>query len=140
MTTLLLSLLFLCVTTPYIYAQQTSPHDTIQTHLLETVVVRAPREPDYKRGVIPAQQLSGQELKALSAFSIADALRSFSGVQVKDFGGVGGLKTVNIRSMGTHHVGIFYDGVELSNGGRSCRNNPTIGRKFANTFFDIKGD
>ena len=115
MTTLIFSLILLCAATPYIYGQQYTSPDSVSTHYLETVVVRAPREPDYKRGVIPAQQLSGQELKALSAFSIADALRSFSGVQVKDFGGVGGLKTVNIRSMGTHHVGIFYDGVELSN-------------------------
>lgn len=42
-------------------------------------------------------------------------MRYFSGVQVKDYGGIGGLKTVNIRSMGSHHVGIFYDGIELGN-------------------------
>lgn len=29
--------------------------------------------------------------------------------------GIGGLKTVNIRSMGSHHVGVFYDGIELGN-------------------------
>lgn len=28
---------------------------------------------------------------------------------------MGGLKTVNIRSMGTNHVGVFYDGIELGN-------------------------
>lgn len=39
----------------------------------------------------------------------------FSGIQIKDYGGVGGLKTVNIRSMGTNHVGVFYDGIELGN-------------------------
>lgn len=36
-------------------------------------------------------------------------------MQIKDYGGVGGLKTVNIRSMGTNHVGVFYDGIELGN-------------------------
>lgn len=46
---------------------------------------------------------------------MADALRYFSGIQIKDYGGVGGLKTVNIRSMGTNHVGVFYDGIELGN-------------------------
>lgn len=25
------------------------------------------------------------------------------------------MKTVNIRSMGTNHVGVFYDGIELGN-------------------------
>ena len=34
---------------------------------------------------------------------------------MKDYGGVGGIKTVNIRSMGTNHTGVVYDGVELGN-------------------------
>ena len=65
--------------------------------------------------VIPAQRLVGEELQRLNSNSIADALRYFSGVQVKDYGGVGGIKTVNIRSMGTNHTGVVYDGVELGN-------------------------
>lgn len=67
------------------------------------------------REVIPAQKLSRVELEALNSFSVADAIRYFSGVQVKDYGGIGGLKTVNIRSLGTHHVGVFYDGIQLGN-------------------------
>lgn len=65
--------------------------------------------------IIPVQTLNGEELRRLNSNSIADALRYFSGVQVKDYGGVGGLKTVNIRSMGTNHTGVVYDGVELGN-------------------------
>lgn len=65
--------------------------------------------------VIPVQKLSGEQLKNLSSFSVADAIRYFSGVQLKDYGGIGGLKTVNVRSMGTHHVGVFYDGIQLGN-------------------------
>ncbi len=65
--------------------------------------------------VVPVQMLSGEKLKTLSAHSVADAVRYFSGVQIKDYGGIGGLKTVNIRSMGSHHVGVFYDGVEIGN-------------------------
>lgn len=68
----------------------------------------------YKE-VIPAQKLTGNELKTLNSFSVADAIRYFSGIQIKDYGGIGGLKTVNIRSMGTHHVGVFYDGIQLGN-------------------------
>ncbi|MCM1108372.1 MAG: TonB-dependent receptor [Clostridium sp.] len=68
-----------------------------------------------RRSVIPVQQLAGEELKRLNAHSVADAMRYFSGVQVKDYGGVGGLKTVNVRSLGTNHTGVFYDGVELGN-------------------------
>ena len=67
------------------------------------------------REVIPSQKLSGEQLEKLSTHTVADALRYFSGLQLKDYGGVGGIKTVNIRSMGTNHLGIYYDGVELGN-------------------------
>ena len=85
--------------------------DTTATELRE-VVVTATRPPVE---VIPVQRLGGEELQRLNSQSVADALRYFSGVQVKDYGGVGGIKTVNIRSMGTNHTGVVYDGVELGN-------------------------
>ena len=90
------------------YAQ--SKLDSLQQ--LEEVIVTAR---NYQKEVIPVQQLSGKELQRLNSHNIADALRYFSGIQIKDYGGVGGLKTVNIRSMGTNHVGVFYDGIELGN-------------------------
>ena len=70
---------------------------------------------DRYREVIPSQRLSGKQLEALSSFSVADAIRYFAGVQLKDYGGIGGLKTVDVRSMGTNHMGVFYDGVQLGN-------------------------
>lgn len=79
---------------------------------LDEVVVTAKKPFE---DVIPAQTLTGKELERLNSNSVADALRYFSGVQVKDYGGVGGIKTVNIRSMGTNHTGVVYDGVELGN-------------------------
>ncbi|WP_088656156.1 TonB-dependent receptor [Geofilum rhodophaeum] len=68
----------------------------------------------YKE-IIAAQKLEGAELEQLNSFSVADAIRYFSGVQIKDCGGVGGIKTVNIRSMGTNHMGVFYNGIQLGN-------------------------
>lgn len=94
----------------YIQGGATEPTDTV--HELHEVSVTA-RSPEVE--TIPAQRLSGKELQRLNSNSIADALRYFSGVQVKDYGGVGGIKTVNIRSMGTNHTGVVYDGVELGN-------------------------
>ncbi|MCQ2564222.1 MAG: Plug domain-containing protein, partial [Mogibacterium sp.] len=55
---------------------------------------------------IAPQKIDGEMLQRVSAHSVADALRLMSGVQVKDYGGIGGLKTVNIRSMGSQHVGV----------------------------------
>lgn len=78
----------------------TTPPDSIRR--LDEVTVTAQSYKD----VIPAQTLKGKELDGLRSHSVADALRYFSGVQLKDYGGVGGLKTVNIRSMGTNHMGV----------------------------------
>lgn len=112
----LLSCIFLC-TGELAYGQ--TVEDTLLDNdstamfleLDEFVVYGSP----LMREVIPVQKLKGEQLKNLSSFSVADAIRYFSGVQLKDYGGVGGLKTVNVRSMGTHHVGVFYDGIQLGN-------------------------
>lgn len=79
-------------------------------HINEVVVVAK----TYKE-VIPAQHLTGKQLEKLNSHSVADALRYFAGVQIKDYGGMGGLKTVNVRNMGSHHVGVFYDGIQIGN-------------------------
>ena len=87
--------------------------DSIQK-IREVVIVGTPVIPKY-REVIPAQVLKDVDLQRLNSFSVADAIRYFAGVQLKDYGGVGGLKTVNIRSMGTNHMAVFYDGIQLGN-------------------------
>jgi len=67
------------------------------------------------RTIATSQTLSGADLQALSTTSVADALKYFSGVQIKDYGGLGGLKTINVRSLGAQHVGVYIDGIRLTN-------------------------
>ena len=92
------------------HAQTDEQMDTT-LHLKEVVVTS---RLTY-REVIPSQKLEGEQLKRLSSLSVADAMRYFSGVQLKDYGGVGGVKTVDVRSMGTNHLGVSYDGIVLGN-------------------------
>lgn len=97
-----------CFGVPLMMAAQ-SRLDSLQ-HLDEVVVTAKP----FKE-VIPAQRLSGLQLERLNTHNVADALRYFSGVQIKDYGGMGGLKTIDVRNMGSHHVGVFYDGIQIGN-------------------------
>lgn len=96
--------------------QRTPPRSLVDSvqNIEEVVILGSPIIPKY-REVIPAQILSNVDLERLNSHSVADAIRFFSGVQLKDYGGVGGLKTVNIRSMGTNHMAVFYDGIQLGN-------------------------
>lgn len=94
-------------------AQQDTLSQLSRIQAIDSVVVTADRYRTEK--IIPAQVMSGEALQCLSAHSVADAIRYFSGVQIKDYGGIGGLKTINVRGMGTQHVGVFYDGIQLGN-------------------------
>ena len=67
------------------------------------------------KDIIVPQALKGIELERLNALSVADALRYFSGIQLKDYGGVGGIKTINVRSMGSQHTAVYYNGIQLGN-------------------------
>ncbi|KQS91901.1 TonB-dependent receptor [Chryseobacterium sp. Leaf394] len=94
-----------------VFAQKTAS-DSIETTVIRDIIFNRKRQ---ETGVISSQKLSGAELEKLNSTSVADAVRYFSGIQIKDYGGIGGMKTVNIRAMGTQHVGVFYDGIPIGN-------------------------
>lgn len=82
---------------------------------LQGITVESRRIPLLINTTRPVQTLAGEELKKLNSLSVADAVRFFSGVQLKDYGGIGGLKTINVRSMGSNHTAVYYDGMLLGN-------------------------
>lgn len=63
----------------------------------------------------PVQQMDTDELSAIAAHTAADAVRHFAGTNVKDYGGIGGLKTVSVRGLGATHTAVSYDDVVVSN-------------------------
>ena len=103
------AVLLLCILVPFAaaYSQQPSRLDSLQEVGEIEVYGRRP--------LATSQTLRGADLQALSTTSVADALKYFSGVQIKDYGGLGGLKTINVRSMGAQHVGVYVDGIRITN-------------------------
>jgi len=101
----------ICVA-PVLLAASASAQTTNDT--LPTVIVSALKYADVTSSPVPVQQLTKKEIGTLNSLSVADAVKYFSGVQVKDYGGVGGLKTISLRSLGANHTGVMYDGVLLS--------------------------
>ena len=64
--------------------------------------------------VTPAQQINSADFINNSAYNVADAIRNFAGVNIKDYGGIGGLKTVSVHSLGADNVAVLYDGMQLN--------------------------
>ncbi|PIE84574.1 MAG: TonB-dependent receptor [Bacteroidia bacterium] len=65
--------------------------------------------------VIQPLLLDGRELGRYRMFSVADALRYNSGLLFKDYNGLAGFKTVNVRSLGSERTHVFFNGIELGN-------------------------
>ena len=107
------SILFVALCALSVFADSETELDSLYNRFqIEEVEVTARA---LAKDVIVPQTLKGAELQRLNALSVADALRYFSGVQLKDYGGVGGIKTINVRSMGSQHTSVYYNGVQLGN-------------------------
>lgn len=78
------------------------------------VEVKTQGRPSAVRSPTPVQSLDRNALQNAGSESVAGAVQYFSGVQVKDYGGIGGLKTVSIRSLGANHTGVSYNGMMLN--------------------------
>jgi len=63
----------------------------------------------------PSFVISQKGFEKINAHNVADAVQTAPGVVIKDYGGVGGLKTVSVRSLGAEHTAVFLDGIKIAN-------------------------
>jgi vitamin B12 transporter len=84
------------------------------SRVLRKVTVTAEKKQNPFASVVPVQQLTHEALQQMNAETIAEAAKYFSGVLIKDYGGVGGLKTISVRSLGGLNTGLVYDGITVA--------------------------
>lgn len=106
-----LPLFFVLFGLPVLLFSQT---DTLKQQLKEVEVSASPANPEIGTAT-PVQTLHLQQLQSLPAIQVSDALKFFSGVVIRDYGGIGGLKTISVRGFGTQHTAVAYEGITLSN-------------------------
>jgi len=88
--------------------------DTTRVHYIQEVVITESTRSAEIRSSTPLQILNSKSLTQLNALQASDAVKQLSGVTVKDYGGIGGLKTVSVRSLGANHTTVSYDGIALT--------------------------
>lgn len=69
---------------------------------------------DKNQQTVPVQALSHDDVERLGLENVADAAKRMAGLQVQDYGGLGGLKTVSVRGLGAKHTMVCYDGVAIT--------------------------
>ena len=95
-------------------ARSAVENDSVQHHKLKDVVVTAKQFQTLRAG-LPMQQMDSKQLQLLNATNISDVVTHFSGTTVKDYGGIGGQKTVSLRGLGAHFTAVSFDGFVSSN-------------------------
>lgn len=90
-----------------------TPADTVGKVLQEFKVV-SERVRKEVTSTAPLFNLTNERMKTMGITDISDALHRLPGINIRDYGGAGGMKTVSARGFGTTHTGVIYDGIVLS--------------------------
>lgn len=115
-------ILAVCVTCCFgaVYAQ-----DTVRQRNLHNVTVTAKATPKEATATAPVQVMTRVKLERINALQLSDAVKQMAGVVLKDYGGVGGIKTVSARGLGSQFSTLAIDGIAVGD----CQNGqPDLGR------------
>lgn len=85
--------------------------DTVQS--LEQVEVSSQRAPSTLRTAVPTQVVDAEKIESRGLLQLSDAVRQMAGVTLKDYGGIGGIKTVSARGLGSQFSTLTIDGVAV---------------------------
>lgn len=80
---------------------------------IRTARVTADRYPGAEQGTASIK-VGSAEMERAGAENLSEILTGLPGVNIKDYGGVGGLKTVSLRGFGAQHTGVIIDGISRS--------------------------
>jgi len=86
--------------------------DTVQ--VLDEINVTSQRTPATLVTATPTQVLEAADIEAKGLLQLSDAVRQMAGVTLKDYGGVGGMKTVSARGLGSQFSTVTIDGIAVS--------------------------
>lgn len=88
-----------------------SQQDTVQQCLREVVISHT-----VLKVQVPEQEMvTAEDIQRLQPVDLGDVLKKFPGTTLKSYGGLGGLKTISMRSLGANHTRIMVDGFALEN-------------------------
>jgi vitamin B12 transporter len=107
-------LLLIFIVCPGLLFAQRQRVDTAHVYQLPDVTVTEKYQVRDVKSSVPTQSFSREQLQQLNALQLSDAVKHFAGVNIKDYGGIGGLKTVSIRSLGAEHTAVSYDGIAIT--------------------------
>lgn len=89
--------------------------DTLRRSSLPEINIRQIRS---SVPILPTQVTYQEQMIKLGDAVLSDAVKRMSGVTLKDYGGVGGIKTVSVRGLGSQFSTLTIDGIAVTD----CQN------------------
>jgi len=87
--------------------------DSSKTHVLKVVPIDGYQKESVHTADLtsasPRYELGPSKMLELGIINVGDAMRFVPGAQLKDYGGLGGVKTVSYRSLGATHTAVISD-------------------------------
>ena len=91
--------------------------DTSSVRTLPSVRVATDR-PATVTAAAPTQVVTAERMEQQGSLVLSDVVRQLPGITLKDYGGVGGMKTVSARGLGSQFSTLTIDGIAVSD----CQN------------------
>ncbi len=107
-------LFLLTLLLPLAAVAQTPTSDSSDYQLLEEFTIIERSTPSELQALSPTQVIDAVRLERRGAVQLSDAVQQMVGLTLKDYGGVGGLKTVSARGLGSQFSTLSIDGVAVS--------------------------
>jgi outer membrane cobalamin receptor len=89
--------------------------DTLEAKAKREIVVEAERIKFYRSNYMSLSAFKKEDFTKYSFKSTSEALSYFPGILIRDYGGIGGIKTVSLRGLSSNDVGILIDGCKINN-------------------------
>ena len=101
-----------------LWAQDTTSNKTTQHQQLNPVVVTKSKKPSPTLSQAPVQVVDDKKIERTGSLLLSDAIKQMAGVTLRDYGGIGGMKTVSARGLGSQFSTLTIDGVAVND----CQN------------------
>jgi outer membrane cobalamin receptor len=101
--------------------------DSIKTYYIEPIEVKAERL-SYSSTLNSHSKIKIAQINTSSKLQVSDVLSSVPGLYVKDYGGMGGIKTISLRGCGSNQTAVSINGMNINssaNGSLDFSNMPT---------------
>lgn len=127
-TALVLALVVSLVAAPAVMAEETDKKtdqkqeevkkekdEEEKTYTMDELVVIASKHPEkLSEASVSVEKIDEEDIEQKNAHNVADLLRGASSVNISDYGGHGGSKTINIRGSNAKRVLILVDGQRIN--------------------------